>query len=359
MNIERLRLLDFRNYGQLDIHLHKGVNLLFGRNAQGKTNLLESLLLCCSGRSHRTRRDDELVRFGKDRAFIRVDVNRKDGPRSVEVVLSRKEKKRIRINGSPILRIRDLLGHVNAVMFSPEDLNLVKGGPAMRRRFMDMELCQIHPSYYDGLMRYHRAMDQRNMVLKRGQEELLEPFEMQMAQSAAVLTEQRARFLQRLQEQVNILHPSLTDGLESMEVCYRPGFHGDDFVNEFQQKLRENRSTDMLKGITSAGPHKDDFDLLLKEKSLRSFGSQGQQRTAALTLKLGELALMEEDIGEAPILLLDDVLSELDERRQRLLLLQVQSIQTLLTATHMEPLENLKSRVFYIQGGQAMEKKKV
>lgn len=344
MRIERLRLRSFRNYEQADVRPAPGVTVLYGENAQGKTNLMEAVHLCCVGRSHRTSRDRELVRWGESEAYVQADVRRSDGAHQIGVALypNEQKKKKITLNGEPVRRIGELMGQVNAVLFSPEDLRLVKDGPEGRRRFLDMEISQLQPAYFYALQRYTRALSQRNGLLRELQVNrsdalfsTLEEWDAMLAQCGAAILKKRAQYLLQLEEKAEEIHETLSGGREKLKLRY-VGCDADE--TGLVRLLRASREEDCRRGFTSVGPHRDDYKIIINGKDARAFASQGQQRTAALSLKLAEIDVMREEINEAPVLLLDDVMSELDVSRRRMLLTRIGGVQTIITCTHLDDL---------------------
>lgn len=332
--------------------------MLYGANAQGKTNLIEAIHLCCVGRSHRTARDMELVKWGSPAAQVTVDAQRRDGPHEVSVRMepSGKRRKSIKINGSPIQRIGELMGHVSAVLFSPEDLRLIKDGPELRRRFLDMEISQMQPQYFYSLQRYVRALGQRNGLLRALQEkrdaallDTLDAWDALLVESGAQVIERRIRYLQKLAEAAAETHASLTGGKETLRIQYVGGAENQEALEGL---LRASRNEDMRRGGTSVGPHRDDYKVLLGGHDARAYASQGQQRTAALSIKLAEIEVMRSELSESPVLLLDDVMSELDVDRRRMLLGRLGAIQTLITCTDLGDLGGVGYEMAYrISGG--------
>ncbi len=335
MHVTRLKLANYRNYKVLDFEPHPGLTLLFGDNAQGKTNVLESVYLCAVGRSHRTNHDSELVAKGEDAAYIRADVLRGGIDRRIEVRLMRNGRKQIRIDGAAIARMGDLMGCLNAVLFSPEELSLVKEGPHARRRFLDVLLCQTSRAYFYSLVSYQRALSQRNTLLKAMREQdqrrssQLEVWEEQLALHSTALHTARKGAMERIAPAASALHERIAGGAEALTLRYK----GDLYGRELKDMLAANREDDIRRKSTGRGPHRDDFSVVVDGTDLRAFGSQGQQRTAALSIKLAEAACMEQMSGEQPVLLLDDVLSELDSGRQKRLLETVSDRQAILTCT--------------------------
>ena len=352
MLVERLKLNYFRNYETLDLHPRPGLNVIVGENAQGKTNVVEAVFFCAFGRSHRTARDGELINHGMAGGYVGLDLNTQAGQRRIEMKLRAGERKQVFIDRLQAQRSGELMGVINVVMFSPEDLELVKGAPAERRRFLDMELSQLRPAYYYRIQQYNAALKQRNALLKgepgreRPAQEVREQlyiWDEQLAAAGADVMRMRAEFVAGLSAIARELHRSISGGRELLSVSYAPSVdpapYGGDIRAALQEALYASALEDIRRGFTTAGPHRDDLSVALGDSPVRVFGSQGQQRTAALSLKLSELALLKEAKGEAPILLLDDVLSELDEPRQRALLEAMEGCQCFLTCTSLAGLE--------------------
>jgi len=342
MRVTGLRLVNFRNYPKLSLRPDAGLCVLTGENAAGKTNVLESLFLCSLGRSHRTIRDGEMVRYGEAGASVAVDMDTRGGPRRIECKLFPNERKRILIDGAPLSRSGELLGCLNVVMFAPEDLSLVKDGPGERRRFLDMAISQLRPSYYYTLQQYNAALKQRNALLKdpEGMDyDALACWDEQLSVLGAAIVLARAELIERLSVVAGSQHETLSDGEESLGVSYEPNFKpekGRDLAGALRLALADTAERDMYRGNTSVGPHRDDMRLSVNRTDVRVYGSQGQQRTTVLSLKLAQLEILREEKGDSPVLLLDDVFSELDRNRQKMLLVAAQDCQTFLTCTHLE-----------------------
>lgn len=341
MLVKRLSVENFRPYDRAELTPAPGVTLLYGGNAQGKTALIEALYLCCTGRSHRTSRDAELVRTGRPFARVLVEAQRRDGRHDVEILLRPGEKKRITIGGTAATRSGDLMGHVTGVMFSPEDLRMVKDGPAERRRFIDMELSQMRPAYYAALQRYSRALLQRGTLLRTGDLACLDAWDEQLAKSGAEIMRARVRFVEKLSSIARGVHEAISGG-EALAIEYRPGAKAEPDADALLKLLQEARSQDVRRMTTSVGPHRDDLGFLIAGTDARAYGSQGQQRTLALALKLSELEVMKAETGESPVLMLDDVMSELDPDRRRLLLERLNGVQTLIASTDPTDLAGAK-----------------
>ena len=344
MIIESLELENFRNYRNGKFIFSPGSNLLYGDNAQGKTNLLEALYYCAGAKSQRAGKDREMIRFGENEAHIKLLVRSRDIPRRIDIHLRKNGSKGIAVDGIPLRRASELFGTVKMVVFSPEDLNLIKSGPAERRRFLDMELCQLNRRYVKELLNYNRALLQRNKLLKEisFRSELMETLDLwdeQLVAAGIALMQSRAVFLEQLNEICVEKYASLTGQKEALRLCYEPNITEERYASSLQR----SREFDLRQKATSVGPHRDDIAFYLRqgqgeEMDLRKFGSQGQQRSAALAVKLSEFALMQRESGENPVFLLDDVLSELDTDRQKQLLKSIREVQTVLTSTGMDNL---------------------
>lgn len=337
MWIEQIELEQFRNYEKERLSFHPHVNLIVGENAQGKTNLIEGIYLCAGGSSFRPFRDRDLVRSGQPFCRISVLFHKEDEER-VELVITGEGKKAAKIDGLKVRRLSELLDQILVVAFTPDDLKIIKEDPARRRRFIDRELSQMKPAYLEALKSYQRSLMQRNALLKvhRGDpDDALSVWDEELVRYGSVLMREREVFLHRLSDLSGKIHAAITGGKENMRVVYRPNVRADRNAIEetLRQALRSGREADLFHGNTGKGPHKDDFESVINETNARYFGSQGQQRTAALSLKLAEIQLLEDATGETPVLLLDDVLSELDPARQHDLIRFLHHTQIFLTTT--------------------------
>lgn len=344
MYINKLKLRFFRNYRDLELEFSKGYNIIYGDNAQGKTNIIEAIFLCASGRSHRTSRDLELVNTAENGYFIKIDMVKEDADSSIEMIFEKNERKKIKINDIPVKKIGSLMGHLNAVIFSPEDLFIIKEGPSERRRFLDITLSQLKPSYFHDLQQYSKILLQRNMLLKemvekKGLSDTLEVWNNHLVKTGSRIIRVRSGFIKRMDINAGLRHKQLTNEAEKLEVRYVPSFNikNSDDINEIEKDYRKTLEMSMKKEIykctTLFGPHRDDYDIILNGMSTKIYGSQGQQRTAVLSMKLSEIDIMKEDTGDYPVLLLDDVLSELDNSRQEYLFENIGKIQTFITCT--------------------------
>ena len=349
MIIKSLELADFRNYDNLKIDFSSGTNILYGDNAQGKTNILEAIYVSATTKSHKGSKDKEIINFGKEEAHIRTILEKDNAEYRVDMHLRKNKSKGIAIDGQKIKRASDLIGRLNVVFFSPEDLSIIKNGPSERRRFMDMELCQLDHIYLNSLSKYNKLVVERNKVLKDLFEKpensvLLDVQDKQLCEYGSVIIKAREKFIKELNEIISPIHEKLTGGKELLSVYYEPNVS----FEEFEKKLSASRKKDMYAGQTTIGPHKDDFSFIVKKAQdpekegidIRKYGSQGQQRTASLSLKLSEIEIVKKAKKDNPVLLLDDVLSELDSNRQNYLLNTIGDIQTIITCTGLDEFVN-------------------
>ncbi|WP_026665377.1 DNA replication/repair protein RecF [Butyrivibrio sp. FC2001] len=365
MIIKSLELADFRNYENLKIEFSSGTNILYGDNAQGKTNILEAIYLAATTKSHKGSKDKEIISFGKEEGHIRTIIERDGAEYRVDMHLRKSKSKGIAIDGQKIRKASDLVGRCNVVFFSPEDLSIIKDGPAERRRFMDMELCQLDQIYLENLAKYNKLITERNKVLKDMFEHpensvLLDVQDKQLLEYGSVIIRSREKFIRDLCDIVDPIHHKLTGGREKLKIYYEPNIT----AAEFESKLRNSRQKDIYLKQTTVGPHKDDFSFnvttenMPEEIDIRKYGSQGQQRTASLSLKLSEIEIVKKSKKENPVLLLDDVLSELDSNRQNYLLNTIGNIQTIITCTGLDEFVNNRfeiNKVFRVVNGSIPE----
>lgn len=341
MIIKSLELSQFRNYESLNLQFDKGTNILYGDNAQGKTNILEAIYLSATTKSHKGSKDKDIIRFGETEAHIRTYLSKEDDEIRVDMHLRSAKSKGIAINGQKIKKAAELLGILNVVFFSPEDLSIIKNGPAERRRFVDMELCQLDKFYLYNLNHYNKIVNQRNKLLKDlylnpSLKETLNIWDSQLVSFGSKIIERRESFVAQLNDIINGIHKKLSGGKENLMIHYEP----DVSIADFEQKIRSAQERDIRLKQTSVGPHRDDFSFIVGDIDIRKFGSQGQQRTAALSLKLSEIELVKKMTKDSPVLLLDDVLSELDSNRQNYLLNSIGDIQTIITCTGLDEFIN-------------------
>lgn len=357
MYVKKLKLINYRNYENLEIDLGKHVNVFMGDNAQGKTNILEAIYYCGFAKSHRTSKDKELINWNGDISFISVSVAKDRLDKKIDINILKDGKKVIRVNSIKINKIGELFGTFNVVMFSPEDLKIIKDSPGVRRKFIDMELCQLDSKYYYNLVQYNKVMNERNIVLKNKNLDLdmLDIYDLQLAKFGSYIMEKRLSYLESLNKYSEDIHKDITSGKEIIEFKYNSTIKNlNNIQDEFYETLIKNRKRDVDKGITSHGPHRDDFSVYINNVDTKSFGSQGQQRTAVLTMKFASLRIIKEITGEYPVLLLDDVLSELDFNRKRYILKSINDIQTIITCTGIEDLGdylNKDSKLFKVKEG--------
>lgn len=357
MYIKNIMVLNYRNYDQISIDLGENVNIFMGDNAQGKTNILEAMYYCGFARSHRTNRDKELVKWDKEKAYISINVSKKRLDKKIDISILKDGRKAIKVNSIKINKIGELVGAFNVVMFSPEDLRIVKESPGIRRKFLDMEICQLNKKYYYNLVQYNKVLSQRNMVLKNRNIDLsmLDIYDFQLAEFGEYIVKERLKYLNKLNEQGKIVHNEITSGKEKIDFKYISSIKDlDNIKSSLITSLEKNREKDKEKRNTSVGPHRDDFSIFINGVDAKSYGSQGQQRTAVLTIKFASLRIIKELTGEYPVLLLDDVLSELDFNRKRYVLSSIKDIQTIITCTGIEDLTNYlddKAKVFRVIEG--------
>ena len=344
MIVTSLQLADFRNYDFLDLSFDRNTNILYGNNAQGKTNILEALYLCVTTKSHRGGKDKEMIKFGKEEAHIKVLLEKKGIQRKIDIHLKHHKSKGIAIDGIPIKKSSELLGLMHIVFFSPEDLSIIKNGPSERRKFMDVELCQLNSIYFYHLSQYQKVLNQRNNLLKQIAREpylldTLELWDKQLAEHGTVLIEEREKFVLHLNQIISNIHRKLTGGKEELLILYEKNTEKE----QFRGNLCKKRNSDLKSFTTQTGPHRDDMAFMVNGIDIRKFGSQGQQRTVALSLKLAEIELVKSIIKDTPVLLLDDVMSELDHDRKNYLLESIKDIQTMITCTGLD--EFIKGRL--------------
>ena len=357
MYIKKLQMLNYRNYKSLDISLGKNVNVFMGDNAQGKTNILEAIYYCAFAKSHRTSKDKELINWESNSAYLSLLVGRDRLDKLIDINILKDGKKAIRINKVKVSKIGELFGSFNVVMFSPEDLKIIKDSPGVRRKFIDMELCQLNSRYYYNLVQYNKILNERNVLLKNRQLDIqvLDIYDIQLSEYGNNIIKDRIKYIEKLNFYGEDIHNDISSGREKIEFKYITGIKNlENIKSEFYELLKKNRKKDIEKGITTIGPHRDDFTVSLNGIDAKSFGSQGQQRSAVLTIKFSSLKIIKELTGEFPILLLDDVLSELDFNRKRYILTSIGEIQTIITCTGIEDLTNYldnRSKVFKVKDG--------
>ena len=360
MNIRSIELKNFRNYENLEISFDEGTNILFGDNAQGKTNILEAAYMSGTTKSHKGSRDREMIRFGEEEAHLKTVVVSGGREYQIDMHLKKNRAKGIAIDKIPIKKASELFGILNIVFFSPEDLNIIKNGPVERRRFLDSELCQLDRIYLADLTNYNKILAQRNKLLKDmiyrpSLSDTLPVWDMQLIETGKKIIRRRKQFVDELREIVSDIHYRISGGKEELFLKYEPNI--DDIF--FEDELSRAKEKDKKLCQTSVGPHRDDLLFSIGDVDIRKYGSQGQQRTSALSLKLSEIELVRKSISDTPVLLLDDVLSELDSSRQNYLLNNISDTQTIITCTGLDEFVRNRftvNRVFEVIAGHVYER---
>ncbi|MHC6178272.1 DNA replication/repair protein RecF [Clostridium sp. JNZ X4-2] len=361
MYIKYLKLRNFRNYKNLDIEFSKGVNIFTGDNAQGKTNLLESIYYCSIGKSPRTNKDKELINWEGKETYIEAYIEKKSLDKNIEIKIFKEGKKGININSIKVNKLSQLMGVFNVVMFSPEDLKIVKESPVFRRKFLDIELCKFSKKYYFNLVQYNKTLNERNTLLKKWRnynDDILQVYDRQLSKYGGIIIDMRNKYIKRLSEKGKVIHNDITSGAEDIEFKYiTPLENLNKTEDNLFKILKINRKNDIDRGTTLYGPHRDDFVTTINGINVRNFGSQGQQKTSVLTIKFASLEIIKEIIGEYPVLLLDDVLSELDANRQRYILGSINKIQTFITCTGIDDIKKDskdKACLFVVKNGKVI-----
>lgn len=363
MIVKGIRLINFRNYNSMSASFGSGVNILVGKNAQGKTNLLEAIYMCSTGRSFRTLRDKEIISFGKKEAYVGAELSIGELEKFTEIKIESDKPKRIRMNKVELKSYKELNSGLKVVVFFPDDLKLVKEGPGNRRNYLDSSISQLKPVYHHNLSRYYKALIQRNNLLKSRRSlselsELLEVFDVQLAKLGTLISMEREQYIKRIKKEAREIHSQITSGKEELDIEYNTNIPiGDsllDIEGKYLDQLRKGRSRDIEIGSTTLGPHRDDFSPSINGKDLRTFGSQGQQRTLVLTLKLSEVKILKKETGYYPVLLLDDVYSELDEDRRGFLTGLFSETQTFITVTdavETDGLKDFEKTIYFVREG--------
>ena len=356
MHISSVDLKNFRNYKEAHCEFGDGLNILYGKNASGKTNMLESIYVSSVFRSPRTAKDKELVLIDCDRAIIKTVIQKKYCRHVLQIQIDDKGKKKVALDGIPIARAGELLGVLGTVFFSPDEMKLIKEAPQERRRFMDVGISQQQKSYFNALQRYNKTLKQKNNLLKDSWgktniDAMLDVWDTGLAQTGAYIVERRREYLSELNEIAGKMHAELSEDREKLELKYESSCK-ENTVNEevLLKALREAREKDIQLGYCTIGAHRDDIEISINGKDSRKFASQGQQRTIALAMKLAEVEIYKRETGETPVLLLDDVLSELDATRQRILLEKTSGIQTILTCTEYKI--DVSAKKFEVNDGE-------
>lgn len=338
MKIKNIILKNFRNYTSEKAYLKEGINFLVGENAQGKTNLLESIYFCAMGKSPKTSKDKMLITFGQNASTIKIVFDTIAGEKSIKIDIL-DNKKSVQINGINILRLTQLIGELNVVYFSPDELKLVKDVPEDRRHFLDISISQFDKDYMHALLKYEKVLKQRNCILKSGLsekniKEQLSLFTPQLVELGAKIIRKRIKFIENLKVFADQMHKSLTSD-ETLDITYSYNSNAEDIEKDLQTKFDSNFEKEVRLGFTLFGPHRDDMIFKVNDKDCRYYSSQGQQRTVALSLVLANMEIIKNEVNEYPILLLDDVMSELDKSRKDKLIRLVSNYQTIITSTQI------------------------
>ena len=350
MWINRIKINNFRNYNNLEIELNKGTNIFYGENAQGKTNIIEAIFLCSIGKSFRTNKDKELIKFDEENCSVEISFEKSDRDGNISINIG--ERKNIFVNKIKIKKLSELLGNINVVIFTPDDINILKGGPQERRKFLDVMISQLRPKYMHICSLYQKTLDERNTFLKNTENynyDLLDIYDEKLAEYGCEIYKYRNEFIEKIKNKIVNIHKNITNDKEKIEIKYTSNCEDKD---EFLKLLKERRKLDFIKGYTTKGVHRDDFQILLNQLPVDVYGSQGQHRTAVLSLKLSELQVIYDEIGENPILLLDDFMSELDEFRRTNFLENIKETQVIITCTEKIELNNSDVKIFNVKNGE-------
>ena len=359
MYIEKIKLQNFRNYKELELNLNKNINIIYGDNAQGKTNILEAIFLCSFGKSFRTNKEKEMIKFNEENLNVEVFYQKKDRDGKIKIEIG--SKKQVSLNGIKIKKLSELLGNINIVIFTPDDINILRNGPENRRKFLDIMIGQLRPNYVYNLNMYLNTIKQRNNYLRQIREEqkdenMLEIWDEKLADYATKICKYRTDYINNINKKIKNIHKEITNNKEEIDIKY---------ISECQDKntylnlLKQRRKLDIIKGYTTKGIHRDDFSVFINNKELNIYGSQGQHRTAILSLKISELQIIKDEIGEYPILLLDDFMSELDNNRRKNLLKYMKDAQVIITCTEKLNIDSLNCLEYKVDNGKIFDKDKI
>ncbi len=355
MYIKKVKLENFRNYDNLEVEFKKDFNLIYGNNAQGKTNILEAIYLSAIGKSFQTNKDSEMIKIGKEKAKVEIEYETKDREGKITVEIA--DKKTFFINGIKQKKISDIIGKINIVLFYPDNIDIIKGGPAERRRFLDIMISQLKPNYIHILNKYLKTLDQRNAYLKQikfdnKSKDMLEIWDESLSQLSYQIYTYRSEYIQKIKEKIKVIHNKITNCGQQDEKIEISFISSGKSQKDFYENLLRNRENDIRKGYTSTGSHRDDFDIYINDKKVNVYGSQGQQRTSVLSLKLTELNIIQDEIEEPPILLLDDFMSELDENRRNNLTNAIENNQVFITCTDKILVEEKNNTIYHIENAK-------
>ena len=352
MWIKKLKLNNFRNYTSQEIDFDKNINIIYGENAQGKTNIIESIFLSSVGKSFRTNKEKELIKFNENFCNVEIDFEKSDRDGNIKIDIS--NKKNIFINKIKIKKLSELLGNIHTVIFTPDDINILKGGPENRRKFLNIMISQLRPKYMHIYSLYNKALEERNNYLKKikqenANEELLEIWDEQLISYGKIISEYRKEFIDKIKNKIKLIHKNITGEKEEIKIKYLT-----DCLDEinYRNLLKQRRKLDIIKGFTTRGIHRDDFEIYINDILVNVYGSQGQHRTAILSLKISELQVIYDEIGENPILLLDDFMSELDENRRNNFIENIKDTQVIITCTDKFEINNTKVKYFKVKEGK-------
>ena len=351
MYINKIKLNNFRNYEEQEILLNPNINIFYGDNAQGKTNIIESIFLCAIGKSFRTTNDKEMIKFNKENASVYIEYKKVDREGTIKIYIE--NKKNIYVNGIKIKKLSELLGKINIVIFTPDDIQILKEGPQKRRRFLDIMIGQLRPNYVHILNLYNKTLEQRNNYLKQIKienkpEELLEIWDEKLAEYGEKVFLYRNEFIEKIKEKINNIHEDITENKENLKIEYESNCKSKE---EYLNLLKERRKLDIIKGFTTKGVHRDDFMIYINNELVNIYCSQGQNRTVILSLKIAEMQVIYDEIGEYPILLLDDFMSELDEKRRKNFLENIENKQVIITCTDKIEEINNEFKLFEVKKG--------
>ena len=355
MYIKKVKLENFRNYDNLEVEFKKDFNLIYGNNAQGKTNILEAIYLSAIGKSFQTNKDSEMIKIGKEKAKVEIEYETKDREGKITVEIA--DKKTFFINGIKQKKISDIIGKINIVLFYPDNIDIIKGGPAERRRFLDIMISQLKPNYIHILNKYLKTLDQRNAYLKQikfdnKSKDMLEIWDESLSQLSYQIYTYRSEYIQKIKEKIKVIHNKITNCGQQDEKIEISFISSGKSQKDFYENLLRNRENDIRKGYTSTGSHRDDFDIYINDTKVNVYGSQGQQRTSVLSLKLTELNIIQDEIEEPPILLLDDFMSELDENRRNNLTNAIENNQVFITCTDKILVEEKNNTIYHIENAK-------
>ena len=356
MWISKIKINNFRNYNNEEIELNKNINIFYGENAQGKTNIIEAIFLSSIGKSFRTNKDKELIKLNEENCNIELFFNKSD--REGKIKINIENKKNIFLNGVKLKKLSELLGNINVVIFTPDDINILKGGPQNRRKFLDIMISQLRPKYMYTCSLYKKTLDERNNYLKKiklekADENMLEIWDEQLIKYGKIISEYRKEFIEKIKNKIKKIHNNITGNKEEIKIEYLT-----DCLDEknYKDLLNQRRKLDIIKGYTTKGIHRDDFQIFINDILVNVYGSQGQHRTAVLSLKISELQVINDEIGENPILLLDDFMSELDEKRRNNFMENIKDTQVIITCTDKLLLNNIDGKIFNVVSGEIFEK---